>query len=64
MNRGLVIKEGGVLHRIAAFSDTPSGGNPAGVWVGEQLPGGSSTDRTDHSDRPIDRPAHKPTDKK
>ena len=32
------MKEGGVLHRIAAFSDTPAGGNPAGVWIGEQLP--------------------------
>lgn len=26
------------LHRLAAFSDNPSGGNPAGVWIGEQLP--------------------------
>lgn len=28
----------GTLHRIAAFSDMPGGGNPAGVWVGDALP--------------------------
>nr|WP_163502693.1 PhzF family phenazine biosynthesis protein [Halomonas socia] len=28
----------GTLHRLAAFTDTPSGGNPAGVWLGEALP--------------------------
>lgn len=28
----------GVLHRYAAFSSDPSGGNPAGVWIGEVLP--------------------------
>ena len=28
----------GTLRRMTAFSDTPSGGNPAGVWVGERLP--------------------------
>lgn len=28
----------GTLYRYAAFTDTPSGGNPAGVWIGEQLP--------------------------
>jgi PhzF family phenazine biosynthesis protein len=26
------------LHRLAAFTDRPDGGNPAGVWVGEALP--------------------------
>ncbi|MGI9174865.1 MAG: PhzF family phenazine biosynthesis protein [Rhodothermales bacterium] len=26
------------LHRYAAFTTTPTGGNPAGVWVGEALP--------------------------
>jgi PhzF family phenazine biosynthesis protein len=26
------------LHRITAFSSTPSGGNPAGVWIGASLP--------------------------
>jgi len=35
----------GTLHRIAAFSDTPSGGNPAGVWIGESLPDAASMQR-------------------
>lgn len=26
------------LYRLSAFSDKPEGGNPAGVWIGEQLP--------------------------
>lgn len=26
------------LHRYAAFSTRPDGGNPAGVWIGERLP--------------------------
>jgi PhzF family phenazine biosynthesis protein len=26
------------LHRLAAFTEQPSGGNPAGVWVDERLP--------------------------
>jgi PhzF family phenazine biosynthesis protein len=26
------------LHRLAAFTDTPDGGNPAGVWIGAELP--------------------------
>lgn len=26
------------LHRLAAFADAPGGGNPAGVWLGENLP--------------------------
>lgn len=26
------------LHRLAAFSDCPEGGNPAGVWIGDALP--------------------------
>ena len=26
------------VKRLSAFSDTPSGGNPAGVWVGDELP--------------------------
>ena len=26
------------LYRLTAFSDTAKGGNPAGVWIGEQLP--------------------------
>jgi PhzF family phenazine biosynthesis protein len=28
----------GTLYRIAAFADGHTGGNPAGVWVGDQLP--------------------------
>ncbi|MCP9849812.1 PhzF family phenazine biosynthesis protein [Cyanobium sp. Morenito 9A2] len=28
----------GTLHRLAAFSDDPAGGNPAGVWIGAALP--------------------------
>lgn len=26
------------LHRYAAFTSDPDGGNPAGVWIGDQLP--------------------------
>lgn len=26
------------LYRLAAFSDDPAGGNPAGVWIGKRLP--------------------------
>ncbi|XKE44884.1 PhzF family phenazine biosynthesis protein [Halomonas organivorans] len=28
----------GTLHRLAAFTADPQGGNPAGVWLGEALP--------------------------
>lgn len=28
----------GLLHRLSAFTTDPSGGNPAGVWVGDTLP--------------------------
>lgn len=28
----------GNLYRLAAFADTPEGGNPAGVWIGDELP--------------------------
>ncbi len=28
----------GVLYRLSAFTTTPDGGNPAGVWVGDTLP--------------------------
>src|SRR5690606_13250917 len=30
--------DNGTLHRYAAFSDDPVGGNPAGVWIGDALP--------------------------
>lgn len=29
----------GSLYRLAAFTSTPAGGNPAGVWMGDVLPG-------------------------
>jgi len=29
----------GSLYRLSAFSTSPQGGNPAGVWVGDTLPG-------------------------
>jgi PhzF family phenazine biosynthesis protein len=28
----------GSLYRLSAFTTTPEGGNPAGVWIGDQLP--------------------------
>ena len=28
----------GILYRLSAFTTTPDGGNPAGVWVGDVLP--------------------------
>lgn len=31
-------KNSGFLHRLSAFTTSPEGGNPAGVWVGETLP--------------------------
>jgi PhzF family phenazine biosynthesis protein len=36
---------GGVLHRLAAFTTTPTGGNPAGVWIGEALPDAATMQR-------------------
>jgi PhzF family phenazine biosynthesis protein len=35
----------GTLHRLAAFTDRPDGGNPAGVWIGENLPGAEDMQR-------------------
>jgi PhzF family phenazine biosynthesis protein len=29
----------GSLFRLSAFSNNPEGGNPAGVWIGDKLPG-------------------------
>lgn len=29
---------GGKLSKLTAFADGPGGGNPAGVWIGEELP--------------------------
>lgn len=28
----------GTLYRLSAFTTSPDGGNPAGVWIGDQLP--------------------------
>jgi PhzF family phenazine biosynthesis protein len=28
----------GKIHHLSAFTDSPDGGNPAGVWIGDQLP--------------------------
>lgn len=33
------------LHRLAAFTTTPEGGNPAGVWVGGALPAPAAMQR-------------------
>ncbi|MBL1377155.1 PhzF family phenazine biosynthesis protein [Zobellella iuensis] len=33
------------LYRLAAFSTSPSGGNPAGVWLGEALPDAATMQR-------------------
>jgi PhzF family phenazine biosynthesis protein len=35
---GRVAGSNGTLHRYAAFSEDPAGGNPAGVWIGDVLP--------------------------
>ena len=33
------------LFKLAAFTDTPEGGNPAGVWIGDELPDPSTMQR-------------------
>jgi len=35
----------GRLFKLAAFTDTPKGGNPAGVWIGDELPDPSTMQR-------------------
>jgi predicted PhzF superfamily epimerase YddE/YHI9 len=30
--------DSGSLYRFSAFSNSPAGGNPAGVWIGDTLP--------------------------
>lgn len=35
----------GSLHRYTAFSTDPRGGNPAGVWIGDQLPSAGEMQR-------------------
>jgi len=36
---------GGSLYRYAAFTTTPAGGNPAGIWVGDALPADAEMQR-------------------
>jgi PhzF family phenazine biosynthesis protein len=36
----------GVLYRYVAFTTTPDGGNPAGVWIGDALPPAADMQRT------------------
>ena len=33
------------LHRLSAFTTDPNGGNPAGVWIGDQLPDAAEMQR-------------------
>ena len=35
----------GTLHRLSAFTTSPEGGNPAGVWVGDTLPESAAMQR-------------------
>jgi len=35
----------GALHLLTAFTDTPGGGNPAAVWIGDELPSADSMQR-------------------
>lgn len=35
----------GTLHRYSAFSDDPTGGNPAGVWIGDAFPDNDTMQR-------------------
>jgi len=35
----------GKLHRLSAFTNDPAGGNPAGVWVGNELPDAATMQR-------------------
>jgi PhzF family phenazine biosynthesis protein len=43
-NEPTAVSAAGIL-RIAAFSDGDSGGNPAGVWIGEALPAAAEMQR-------------------
>lgn len=35
----------GTLYRLSAFTTTPEGGNPAGVWIGDSLPDAETMQR-------------------
>ena len=39
------MSEAGQLFRLTAFSDSESGGNPAGVWIGDELPDNAEMQR-------------------
>ena len=41
---GIFVSQGS-LYRLAAFTDTPTGGNPAGVWIGDELPADTEMQR-------------------
>jgi PhzF family phenazine biosynthesis protein len=43
--RARPIDPGGTLLRLAAFTTDPAGGNPAGVWIGTELPPASEMQR-------------------
>jgi PhzF family phenazine biosynthesis protein len=42
---GMTDASGGTLLRLAAFTTDPSGGNPAGVWIGSALPADAEMQR-------------------
>ncbi|MDF1506340.1 PhzF family phenazine biosynthesis isomerase, partial [Roseisolibacter sp. H3M3-2] len=50
------------LHRVAAFTTTPDGGNPAGVWVGDAHPDAAEMQRiaaeVGYSETAFVAPAH------
>jgi PhzF family phenazine biosynthesis protein len=39
------VPDTGILRRLTAFAESPAGGNPAGVWVGNVLPDDSTMQR-------------------
>jgi PhzF family phenazine biosynthesis protein len=43
--REACIVSSGTLYRLSAFTTTPEGGNPAGVWIGDRLPGPAEMQR-------------------
>ncbi len=55
----------GRLYRLSAFTTVPAGGNPAGVWIGEQLPDPAGMQRiaadVGYSETAFLAPAHGPT---
>ncbi len=55
----------GRLYRLSAFTTVAEGGNPAGVWIGEQLPDAAEMQRiaadVGYSETAFLAPAHGPT---